>query len=117
MADPVSSTDVLSALVLTGMMGVLGQGVRAAVGLKSSGRLKSTPDQQSAFSAAYFAMSLMIGFIAGVLAGIAVGLDQFLSLDPTNIKVLLGVAASGYAGADFVENSLSLVTRFTRSEC
>lgn len=109
MADPVSSGDVLSALVLSGLMGVLGQGIRAAVGLKGSGRLSQTPDQQSAFSAAYFALSLMIGFIAGVLAGLAIGLDHLLTVDPTNIKALLGIAVSGYAGADFIENSLSIV--------
>jgi|GEM_PF-498312 len=105
----VSSSEVLSALALAGIMGVLGQGTRAAVGLKNAGRLGGTPDQQSAFSAAYFFLSLMIGFIAGVLAGLAVGLDQLLSFQTGDIKVLLGIAAAGYAGADFVENSMSII--------
>jgi predicted chitinase len=110
MADPVSSGQVLSALLLSGLMGVLGQGVRAAVGLKGSRSPSSgRPDQQTAFSAAYFALSLMIGFTAGVLAGLVVGVDQLLSIDPTNMKILLGIAASGYAGADFIENSLSII--------
>lgn len=108
MAD-VTSGEVLSGLLLSGLMGVLGQGIRAAVGLKGSGRLSGQPDQQTAFSAAYFFLSLMIGFTAGVLAGLAIGLTNLLKIDPDNIKALLGIAVSGYAGADFIENSLSIV--------
>jgi predicted chitinase len=89
-------------------MGLLGQGVRAAVGLKKAGALGGTPSQQSEFSAAYFALSLMIGFIAGVLAGLALDLHNFVSVNLADTKLLLGVAASGYAGADFIENSLSI---------
>ena len=58
--------DVLVALLLSGLMGLLGQGVRAAVGLKSAATLSAgAPTQQSQFNAAYFGLSLMIGFIAG----------------------------------------------------
>jgi hypothetical protein len=64
--------DVILALLLCGILGVLGQGVRAIVGLKNAGSLNSTtPGEQAVFSLAYLALSLMIGFIAGVLAGIA----------------------------------------------
>jgi putative chitinase len=74
MAD---SASILSALTLCGLMGVLGQGARAAVGLKSASRLPSPQaDQQAEFSAAYFVLSLMIGFIAGVLAGLAIGIQN-----------------------------------------
>jgi predicted chitinase len=65
------------------------------------------PTQQAEFNAAYFAISLMIGFIAGVLAGIAIGLDNLTQIDPSDMKVLLGIAAAGYAGADFIENTFS----------
>jgi predicted chitinase len=92
-------------------MGVLGQGVRAIIGLKSGGNLKSAPDQQTPFSAAYMLISFMIGFIAGVLAGLVVGLYNFLHIDLDNMKTLLGVAAAGYAGADFVENAASIVIK------
>jgi predicted chitinase len=108
MADSATGS-ILSALILCGLMGVLGQGARAAVGLKSASRLPSPQaDQQIEFSAAYFVLSLMIGFIAGVLAGLAIGIQNILNIDPGDIKVLLGIAASGYAGADFIENSLSI---------
>ena len=58
---------ILLALLLCGLLGVLGQGVRAIVGLKNAGALNSTtPSEQAEFSLAYLVLSLMIGFIAGI---------------------------------------------------
>jgi predicted chitinase len=89
-------------------MGLLGQGVRAVIGLKNAGATNVTsPTQQSEFSAAYLTLSLMIGFIAGVLAGLATGLQGFIT--GVTLAKILSVAAAGYVGADFVENSMSLV--------
>ena len=77
--------DVLVALLLSGLMGLLGQGIRAAVGLKSAATLAAgAPAQQSQFNAAYFGLSLMIGFIAGILAGIGIGLDQIIKIAPAS---------------------------------
>ena len=88
----------------------LGQGVRAIVGLKNAGSLNSTtPSEQAEFSLAYLVLSLMIGFIAGVLAGIALNLENIITVDPGNWKLLLGIAGSGYIGADFIENTMSVV--------
>ena len=49
------------------------------------------------------ASSLMIGFLAGVAAGLALGLDKLLVLDSGGLQVMLGIAAAGYAGTDFIE--------------
>jgi predicted chitinase len=107
---PTDSSVVLSTLLMCGLMGLLGQGVRAAVGLKKASALGSgTPSQQSEFNAAYLLISLMIGFIAGVLAGLAIGLTNLVKLDLNDMKVLLGIAAAGYAGADFIENTFSII--------
>ena len=112
-APTVSS--VLLALLLCGFLGVLGQGVRAVVGLKNAGSLNSTtPSEQAVFSLAYLALSLLIGFIAGVLAGIALNLQTIISVDPGNWKMLLGIAGSGYIGADFIENAMSVVIPGTK---
>jgi predicted chitinase len=101
---------ILVALLLCALMGALGQGVRAVVGLKNSGSLASTtPSAQSQFSAAYFGVSMMIGAIAGVLAGIMLGLKDLVELNADDLKVLIGIAGAGYVGADFVENAASLV--------
>jgi predicted chitinase len=106
---------VLLALLLCGLLGVLGQGVRAIVGLKNAGALNSTtPSEQAEFNLAYLALSLMIGFIAGVIAGIALNLENIITVDPSNWKLMLGIAGSGYVGADFIENTMSVVIPGTR---
>src|SRR5271155_4952702 len=106
---------ILLALLLCGLLGVLGQGVRAIVGLKNAGSLNSTtPTEQAEFSLAYLVLSLMVGFIAGILAGIALDLENIITVDPSNWKLLLGIAGSGYVGADFIENTMSVVIPGTR---
>jgi predicted chitinase len=107
---------ILLALLLCGLLGVLGQGVRAIVGLKNAGALNSTtPSEQAEFSLAYLVLSLMIGFIAGILAGIALNLENIIAVDPSNWKLMLGIAGSGYVGADFIENTMSVVIPGTRT--
>ena len=99
-------SSVLLALLLCGLLGTLGQDVHAIVGLKNAGSLSSTtPTPQADFSLAYLVLSLMIRFIAGVLAGIALNLENIITVDPSNWKLLLGIAGSGYIGADFIENT------------
>ena len=107
---------ILLALLLCGLLGVLGQGVRAIVGLKNAGALNSTtPSEQAEFSLAYLVLSLMIGFIAGILAGIALNLQNIITVDPGDWKLMLGIAGSGYVGADFIENTMSIVIPATRT--
>jgi Domain of unknown function (DUF1906) len=109
-ANSVDAGSVLAALLLFGLLGLLGQGIRAVVGLRNAGALNmTTPTDQSVFSAAYLLVSLMIGFIAGVLAGIALKFQDFTKLDQSSWQQLLGIIASGYVGADFVENTMNLV--------
>ena len=103
-------TGLLALLLLYGLMGLVGQAARAAVGLKTmTTSAGTTPSQQTEFNAAYLLISLMIGFVAGVLAGFAMSLPAvFLPDGHPDIKILLGIAAAGYAGTDFIENSLSI---------
>jgi len=89
-------------------MGMIGQGIRAVIGLKSASTLAAqSGSQQSAFDSAYFALSLMIGGVAGIIAGFGIGLASLLATLQTDQKVLLALAASGYAGADFIENAMT----------
>lgn len=97
--------NVLLALIVGGLLGTVGQGVRAIAGLK-----KMSTDSQNKglnagdlFSPRWFFVSLTIGFIAGVIATLTLGLDKVLKVDPNNIQVMLGIAAAGYAGTDFIE--------------
>jgi hypothetical protein len=102
--------NILSVLLLCGLLGLVGQGVRAIVGLKNAAALEQAgASGGQGFNAAYLFVSLVIGFIAGILAGIIVGLDQIDATKLTDIKLLLGIAGSGYAGADFIENAFGTV--------
>jgi hypothetical protein len=105
---------ILSTLILCGLMGLVGQGIRAAVGLKSAATLQAQdPTQQSEFDAAYFWLSLGIGFIAGVMAGFIIGLDQVAGITVKDPKLLFALMAAGYAGTDFIENAFTnLIPKF-----
>ncbi len=103
-----SSADILVTLLLCGLMGLLGQGVRAALGFKNA--VAASP--QTRFDGSYFATSLVIGFIAGDLAGVGIGLDKLSHFDAGNLHILIGIAAAGYAGVDFIENSFSSMVPF-----
>ena len=99
---------VLGTIILCGLMGLVGQGIRAAVGLKSAATLQAQePSQQSEFDAAYFALTLGIGFIAGVMAGFIIGLDQVAGITLKDPKLLFALMAAGYAGTDFIENAFT----------
>jgi predicted chitinase len=103
----IPAAHVLFVLIVCAIMGLLGQGIRAVVGLKAGGSFsQASPNQQSEFNAAYLAFSLMIGMLAGILAGLVIGPANF---HPEDVKTLLAVATSGYAGADFIEGSYSII--------
>ena len=99
------TVDILSALTLGGLMGLVGQGSRAVIGLKKLNDSNSLRDPSSGdvFVASRLLVSLMIGFISGVVASIALGLDKLTNVDAGNLDVLLGIAAAGYAGTDAIE--------------
>jgi hypothetical protein len=90
-------------------MGLIGQGVRAVVGLK---KMNESAQQQAAsaadlFMASRLILSLFIGFITGVVATLALGVSKLFQLDDSGIQTLLGIAASGYAGTDLIEGFAS----------
>jgi putative chitinase len=79
--------------------------VRAVVGLK---KLKdqaqaTSQSMMDLFTASRFVVSLIIGFVAGMIAGISIGFANLQTINPDNIQMLLGIAAAGYAGTDFIE--------------
>jgi hypothetical protein len=95
----------LSIISLGGVMGFLGQAIRVIIGLKK------TKDHAAALQQAFSEMfelstlliSLLIGAVAGALAAVA-------TLKPDaaiSSETLLGLAAAGYSGADFIEGFVS----------
>jgi soluble lytic murein transglycosylase-like protein len=99
---------VIVALLLAGLMGALGQGIRAIIGLKqlADQNANMPPGSGDVFQAARLAVSLMIGFMAGALSGLAL-LDQLIQVSSTNHQILFGLIAAGYAGTDAIEGFIS----------
>jgi hypothetical protein len=109
MADATTATmGVLETLAVAGLMGMLGQGARAIVGLKSmiDQANREGVDSKDVFTAARLLVSLMIGFIAGLAAAFIIGLKQVSAATTSDFQVLLGLAAAGYAGTDAIEGFL-----------
>ena len=91
----------LPAILLGGVLGMVGQGVRVVIGLKKT--VDEAQKKQTAFSDEFqwslLVTSLIIGFVAGVIASVMVSKpDQQLTTD-----TVLGFMAAGYAGTDFIE--------------
>jgi putative chitinase len=102
---PDLNAPILTGLLLYGIFGAAGQIIRAVVALGGSQTLTNAgANQQSLFNAAYFVVTLIIGFVAGLLAGL-VALKTIAQ--PWGTETALAAMAAGYAGADFIENTYS----------
>jgi soluble lytic murein transglycosylase-like protein len=95
--------DVLGVLMIGGVMGLVGQGARAAIGLKKMNDIAS--DQELGWSDVFVAsrliISLIIGFLAGVITAITIGVDVIAAA--VTGDTLAKIAAAGYAGTDAIE--------------
>jgi hypothetical protein len=92
--------DLLLTLLAGGVLGALGQGIRAVVGLKKLGDESAQVGKQLAdlVVPSRMVVSLLIGFIAGALGILAIDVSQ--GYPAQTIVTLIGI---GYAGADFIE--------------
>jgi len=96
-----SVLDVLSLLLLSGMMGMVGQGARTIVGLKKLSDLSNTaPSEADSFAASRIFIGLMIGFIAGVVGGLTPKVFDAKTIDG---DLLFYLASIGYIGVDVIE--------------
>src|SRR5260370_30660572 len=99
------ATPWISIIALGAALGFLGQSVRVVVGLKKARDEAAALGKTftEAFEPSTMLVSLLIGGVAGALAAI-------MALRPdTNIatETLLGLAAAGYSGADFIEGFIA----------
>jgi uncharacterized membrane protein YeaQ/YmgE (transglycosylase-associated protein family) len=98
-----AAADFLVAVILGGVLGLVGQAIRAVAGLKKMHDTSTMPGNPSAgqFNASELFVSLLIGFVAGVAA---VLITQDLTKPMTiGLTAALGIMAAGYAGTDFIE--------------
>jgi hypothetical protein len=89
-------------LLVGGLLGTVGQGMRVIVGLKktydrSVGERRAFSDN---FSGATLLFSLLIGFVAGVLGTLSLPKLTAAEIRTDQVVTLIGI---GYAGCDFIE--------------
>lgn len=98
-----SAPDWINLILLGGLLGAVGQGIRVVVGLKklNDQALQEKKEFSSLFSPSTLFISLLVGFIAGVLGVLSLPNVNVAKLDMN--QVLLPLLGIGYAGADFIE--------------
>jgi hypothetical protein len=101
----ISSGQVLEALLAGGILGLAGQGIRSVAGLKKMNDEANSSGKKpiDLFEPSRFLVSLLIGFIAGVLATLGIGLSKLTAFDLSQPGVLVGIILAGYSGTDFIE--------------
>ena len=96
-------TDWINLLLLGGMLGALGQGVRAVMGLKkvNDQAVLEGREMKDLVEASTLIISLVIGFIAGALAIVGIA-DPAKPMIPDK-ELVITLLGAGYAGTDFIE--------------
>src|SRR5580704_5841181 len=96
----------LGILIVGIILGALGQGARTIVGFK---KMNDYADTSAAlFDGVRLLISFGIGGVAGALAAVTILPDTGVATRDQ----LIGIAAAGYTGSDFIEGFIS---RFTGS--
>jgi hypothetical protein len=91
--------DTINEILLGGLLGMLGQGIRIAVGLKKLNSSNPTDLDNSEFSSNRLLISIFIGFAAGAISLLLKGAPT----KPDDKDFILTIMAAGYSGADFIE--------------
>lgn len=98
-----STADLINEILVGGLLGAIGQGIRVAVGL---GKLNTSNvnkaidgDDKEEFSPARLILSIFIGMIAGAIAALLKGPVS----DSGAKEYYFPIIAAGYSGADFIE--------------
>jgi hypothetical protein len=104
--DTMEITVAILYIVLGVILGAVGQGARAVIGIKKAADEAAANEKKidEWFDWKRFLFSIVIGAIAGCLAAI------LLLETPVNQELMLGLVAAGYAGTDFIEGLISKYT-------
>lgn len=95
---PMSATDYLALILLGGILGMAGQGLRVIVGIK---KVNDANDAENPVKYQRTLLSLFIAFSVGGIAGVlaAVGSAEV----PIDKATIIAFLTAGYAGTDFIE--------------
>ena len=101
------TSEIISALLLGGILGLVGQGIRAIMGVKKMREENANPALPSYdLNVSRLVASLFIGFAAGLLATLPFFKTDFSEGPKWSQQVILTLIAAGYSGADFIEGFL-----------
>lgn len=97
-----SAQDWILVILVGGLLGAVGQGIRVIVGLKKlyDSSLQEGKAFSDNFNGPSLLFSLLIGFVAGVLGILSLSKVTATQIQMEQVLTLLGI---GYAGADFIE--------------
>ena len=97
------TTDWVLSLILGGILGMIGQGIRVVAGLKKVNDQASAEGKTfgSLFQSSTLGLSLLIGFIAGALA--IIGVTGNAGSPNLTKELIVTIIGAGYAGTDFIE--------------
>lgn len=98
-----SAENLLVVVVLGGLLGMAGQSIRVIAGIKKlhNDAVSTNTTVSELFQAHTLVISLMIGFVAGLLC--ALSLWDKLTSGNIESSTAFAVLGAGYAGADFIE--------------
>lgn len=100
MTAPTTSEEWAYFLLVSGCVGMTGQLVRAIAGTKKANDQADKLNVRlgDVFDWTKFLLSLVTGFVAGIIAGLSLKPDGDITA-----HFWLGILAAGYAGADFID--------------
>jgi hypothetical protein len=100
-----SVTDWLELILLAGLAGAVGQCARIIIGIKKVNDMASATNQSMGdiIQLSRLVISLLIGFVAGVLAVLVMSPN----IHAITASTIMAFAAAGYTGADFIEGIMS----------
>lgn len=107
-------TEFLSALILGGILGMVGQGMRVIVGMKKIYESLGVGEQfGTKMDWSRLSISLVIGFITGAFGMILkIDYDMVSTMIMTK-DFMLSIIAIGYMGVDFIEGMMgSIASKF-----
>lgn len=97
---------IIEKILLGGLLGLLGQGIRMVIGLKKLSDTNAFKESIEGINAARLLISLFIGFVAGALYVLVNGFENQSAQNTTTYvgsQFIFTVMAAGYAGSDFIE--------------
>ncbi|MGH6871962.1 MAG: hypothetical protein ACREHE_10705 [Rhizomicrobium sp.] len=101
-----SVNDWLQLILLAGLAGAVGQCARIIIGIKKVNDQAAATNQplSDLVDLSRLVISLLIGFVAGVLAVLVM---PNVNIHAMTAATILAFAAAGYTGADFIEGIMS----------